>query len=482
MGSPDHKAASTSGTLVSSKVQARAHSPHPEEGRRHNRPGFSSTLGLQSRCGGGGGQLVSSLPPHCPSGRADASPWHFQSLNQHFWPPTQLPSLHPTTSPDPAPLYPSPGLQSPPLQAWPFGAGTKGRPIRAQAENTAHSWERTSIPHLPLHLRHEGRAHRWGLLGRGPPPRLGHQGASGEEGDSPQNQPLLTLPSSLRPPGNIESEAQNREPETGKRPRGDRRQQKPAGPWRTPRQATAGTQDSAPSVSSQRPPLRLASHRLSSTASPLRCGVLAKVSRAGVEAWTSPCPSRPDPHSWGLGFSICKMGGIECSDRCPILGKVRGDEEETERKLLEVPEQTDTTGTRPHQPQLHPRGEKEEELPAVLPGLLGQEVLLMPRASCPTPTRFPGASASHPRTKAPGSRCRGRAQPHCPLTDSDRGPSPTPGGPVLQRKAQPLSQGTPRPLLLASLPLHSQCAWRVLPGTPSVWLQASCSCDQNGDT
>ena len=73
----------------------------------------------------------------------------------------------------------------------------------------------------------------------------------------------------------------------------------------------------------------------------------------------------------------------------------------------------------------------------VLPGLPGQEVLLMPRASCPTPTRFPGASASHPRTKAPGSRHRGRAQPHCPLIDSDRGPSPTPGGPVPQRKAQP---------------------------------------------
>ena len=50
------------------------------------------------------------------------------------------------------------------------------------------------------------------------------------------------------------------------------------------------------------------------------------------------------------------------------------------------------------------------------------------------------------------------------------------------RKAQPPSQGTPRPLPLASLPLHSQCAWRVLPGTPSVWLQASCSHDQIGGT
>lgn len=46
-----------------------------------------------------------------------------------------------------------------------------------------------------------------------------------------------------------------------------------------------------------------------------------------MEAWTSPRPSWPGPHSWGLGFSICKMGGIECSNPCPILGKVRGDEE-----------------------------------------------------------------------------------------------------------------------------------------------------------
>lgn len=256
----------------------------------------------------------------------------------------------------------------------------------------------------------------------------------------------------------------------------------PLAPGGPPGRPLLGLGTVPPRSPARDPLLRLASHRLSSTASPLRCGVLAKVSRAGVEAWTSPCPSRPDPHSWGLGFSICKMRGIECSDPCPILGKVRGDEEETGRKLLEVPEQKDATGTRPHQLQLHPRGEKEEELPAVLPGLPGQEVLLMPRASCPAPTRFPGASASHPRTKAPGSRRKGRAQPHCPLTDSDRGPSPTPGGPVPQRKAQPLSQGTPRPLPLASLPLHSQCAWRVLPGTPSVWLQASCSRDQNGGT
>lgn len=223
---------------------------------------------------------------------------------------------------------------------------------------------------------------------------------------------------------------------------GERRQQEPVGPWRTPRQATTGTQDSGPSVSSHRDPLRLASHRLSPTDCPLRSGVLAKVSRAGVEAWTSPCPSWPGPHSWGL-FSICKMGGIECSNPCPILGKVRGDEG-TGRRLLEAPGQTDATGTRPHQPQPHPRGEEEEELPAVLPGLPGQEVLLMPRASCPAPTCFPGASASHPRTKAPGSRHRGRAQPHCPFTAFRQKTQPHPRGTCAPKEGPVPKPGNPQ--------------------------------------
>lgn len=194
MGGPDHKAASTSGALVSSKAEAHAHSPHPEEGRRHSQPGLSSTLGLQSPCGGGGRQLVPSLPPHCPSGRADSSPWHFQSLNQHFWPPTQPPSLHPTTSPDPAPLYPSPGLQSPPLQAWPFGAGTKGRPIRAQAENTAHSWEGTSIPHLPLHLRVRAEPTGGGCWGEALPHGWATRGRLEREGTPPRTSPYSPCP------------------------------------------------------------------------------------------------------------------------------------------------------------------------------------------------------------------------------------------------------------------------------------------------
>ena len=156
MGCPDHKAASTSGALMSSKAQARAHSPRPEEGPRHSRPSLSSTLVLQPRCGRGGG--CSWCPPCLPTVPQGGQTPHQQSVPQ----PTLLAS-HSTPQPTPncqprppsiipvhlvSSLLPSrPGLS---------GLGQRAIPPRAQAENRAHSWKGTSIPRLPLHLRSEG--------------------------------------------------------------------------------------------------------------------------------------------------------------------------------------------------------------------------------------------------------------------------------------------------------------------------------------
>lgn len=277
-----------------------------------------------------------------------------------------------------------------------------------------------------------------GVAGERPSPTAGPPGGVWRGRGLPP-EPALTHPAQLpKTPWEHRGEAQNREPEAGKRGRKEiARTRWPledpqAGHYWDSGQWPLGLQ-----------PETLSGLHLTGSAPQTVLSDLGSWPRSAGQEW------RPGPLHALLGqaltpgaFSPSAKWG-ECSNPCPILGKVRGDEE-TGRRLLEAPGQTDATGTRPHQPQPHPQGEEEEELPAVLPGLPGQEVLLMPRASCPAPTRFPGASASHPRTKAPGSRHRGRAQPHCPFTASRQKTQPHPRGTCAPKEGPVPKPGNPQ--------------------------------------
>lgn len=296
-----------------------------------------------------------------------------------------------------------------------------------------------------------------GVAEEGPPQRLGHQGRSGEE-DSPRTSPYS--PCAPKTPWEHRGEAQNREPGAGKR--GEKETAEPVGPWR-PQAGHYWDSGQWPlGLQPQRPSRTCISQAQLNC--PLRSGVLAKVSRAGGGLDLSHALLG---QALTLGpFHLQNTGGIECSNPAPSWGRSESDEGDDRGEDSSRPQDRRAfPGTRPHQPQPHPRGEEEEELPAVLPGLPGQEVPPDAQGQLPCPTCFPGASMHIPE-QGPWQPPGGRAQPHLPIhCVPDRRPSPTQGD--LRPKERPSPQArTPRPLPLASLPLHSQYAWRVLPGTP----------------